>query len=234
MEGIIKNPTDELIEPMHGGKTFSFPPGKIMQIPVKSANHIMNEYGRRGLISLNYGDNGAPSKNNPDITIEQEKSEIGRRNNKKYKTAQVENYNQDNESRANNNTPYVKPPEQVEAYAKELGLQLIAPYRAPDQNQVAMNNLTEENLTLKENLALVLDQNAQILKRLDGQEANTNLKTTEELDEAELIAGFMRMNTNQLSAYVDREKAVIAVWPEHVKTKLRERWTKLTGKSLAI
>jgi hypothetical protein len=234
MEGIIKNPTKELMEPMHGGKIFSFPEGHIMQVPVPSAKHILNEYGQRGLISLNYGDDTRPGKNNPDISLEDEKSEAGVRANHNFQIRQVEIYNQDNETRAQNKMGYVKPPAQIKEYADAHGLELIAPYSAPNNNQVEMNTLRDDNADLKDLVKQLIEQNKKIMASKDGEDVNTDLPSTKEVGESETIAAFTRMNKNQLKGYIGREAGVIATWPEHVKTKLRERYTKIVGDALQI
>jgi hypothetical protein len=183
---------------------------------------------------LNYGDDTRPGKNNPEISLEAEKSEAGIRANIAFKTRQVEHYNQDNETRAQNKMGYVKPPAQIQAYADELGLELIAPYKAPNNNQVEMNSLKSENSDLKEMVGQLMEQNNKILAKMSGDDVATDLPSPTDVDEAETVNAFMRMNQNQLKGYVGREKGVIAVWPEHVKTKLRERYTKLTGDALQI
>jgi len=231
MEGIIKNPTNELMEPMHGGRTFPFPPGHVMQVSDATAKHILNEYTARGLVSLNYGDDTRKSKTDTNVTIEHEKCQAGIKANIKFKTMQVERYNQDNESRANNKTPYVKPPEQIALYAKELGLELIAPYRVVDKSQVEKNELEQQN---KELLDMVNRLGKQVESLLNNKDGGAELPTNKELEEEAIISKFMRLNTKSLKNFVEQDRPTIAAWPEHLKTKLRERYTYLTGNALTI
>jgi len=234
MDGIIKNPTNELMEPMHAGKTYSFPPDHVMQVPGKAAGHILNEYGQRGLVQLNYGDNSNASKQDPEVTIEEYKSKAGLRKNKQFKTRQVEVYNQDNEARRGRNDPFVTPTDQVKGYAKELGLDLLGPYTAPDNKQAEVNALVAENADLKGMMKKLMEQNQAILANMNGANVNTKLPTDQELAEKEMVDKFCTANQATLRSMVQKDHGVIVTWPENVKTQLRERYQKITGELLEI
>lgn len=126
-DAIIFNPTNEEMTPTVGGKEYPFPCGAKVMLSGPIANHIMNEWGKRGLVTLQYGDDTRTSPGSK-MTIEQEKAQAGIARNIEFKEIQVSRYNEDNERRKIEGRGYLTIPPRIKKYAEELGLNILAPY----------------------------------------------------------------------------------------------------------
>jgi len=130
MTTTLFNPTNEDFFAQYGGSNFTIPKypeeGHMMRVDDNKANHVLNQFGPRGLTFLDFGDDS------DDGAIKKKKAKEGRRRNLEFKRKQIATYNRDNEARKARHLEYIDPPEQIQEYAKEIGVKLEAPYEVAD------------------------------------------------------------------------------------------------------
>lgn len=233
----IHNPTDERITPMHASRTYTFEPRKTIPVEDKAAmNHIINEYGARGLVLLDFGDDtreGVGGK-----TIFENKAAAGRAANETFRRNMVINHNQMNESNKHTRKPYIMPTDQLTKYAADLGIKLIKPYEVDDIQQQEMNKMKLESEGLKD---LIKTQSGQITELLEAIKSGglpaPATKTVEEVatdskaDELkEMIAKVNSHNRKDyFKKWYDDNLNDIKMWPEEAKTEVRKKYTAMLG-----
>lgn len=138
---VLWNPTNESFDMQYAGISITLKAGEKEAFAMKCATHLLNAYGQRGLTSLMHG-------------ADEEK--IGKEaihRNKEFKTKQVVEYNQRNESRKAMKMGYLPPSEDIKKYAIELGLELLEPYAIRNEERNAISGVVAENEELKKKLA---------------------------------------------------------------------------------
>ncbi len=108
---ILLNPTNEEISVTFHGLPLVFKAGEKLKVKDSVGRQVIHNYENRGIVSLEYGDEGAG---------EMEKAEIGKEKNKVFKTKQCINYNQINDRRKQSGQPFIDPSAQIKEYDKEL------------------------------------------------------------------------------------------------------------------
>lgn len=231
MDAILYNPTNEILTPMCGGKTFVFDPGKKMLLDGPKANHIMNEYGIRGMVQLNYGDDNIKAGDGSGRTLEEQKRDLGIERNMAFKRSQIIKINQMNEARKQEGKKYIEPTPQVKEYAKELGIDLLSPYEAADIKTKEMADIRRENQELRD---IVHKQSAQLAKLLDmmgdktsGEDDGTGDLSDKDVANFELIKKFKNLGANNFENWVTSNMAEIKAWPNEVMDEIRKKWRKL-------
>lgn len=214
------NPTNEDFRAQYGGSTFIIPKypeeGHMVRVDDNKANHILNQFGPRGLSSLDYGDEGK---------IKEKKAVDGRRRNLEFKRMQIARYNRDNEARKARHLEYVNPPDHIVEYSKELGVGLIAPYEVSDIKNEEIAQLRKENERRNKENDDLRKQIADLIKLV---QENVVPKTDEET-ETELIKKTIKkikdMNRQKFEPWVKRlghEK--YASYPIAVQVYILEKW----------
>lgn len=140
---VLYNPTKEDLEGRYVGELTTIPAGGKVKVEDKRGRHLLTHLGPRGLVSLDYGDEGEG---------ERRKAEIGRRERRRFIEKQVVNFNQENEKREQQKQSYLTPSEQIETWAEELGIKLIRPYRPESQVDERIGALNKELEDKKEAL----------------------------------------------------------------------------------
>ena len=233
----IFNPTAEHIDTMHASSLYSFEPGETKPIDDKAAAaHILNTFSRRGLVSLEYGDD--TNKGTGGKTIKENKAEFGRKANYNFTRGMVIAHNQINEANKATHKAFVSPTKQVEGYAKRHSLKLVKPYEVDDILQQEQNKLAAENRELK---GMIKDQGLQIGELLEAIKANGTtpppVKTPEE-NEAVRILAERTENVGKVNAYVRKDYFLkwlnaniekVKLWPEEDKLVVRKKYTELVG-----
>lgn len=144
----------------YGGRSASLGPNeKVSGVSEACKNHLVNEFGQRGLVALGYSDSG-------------KEDEIGakaREINLQFKKRQVRVYNETNEQRKLSRLGYLPPPKKVKEYAVELGIELLEPYTLKDEEKAAIAKTSVENEVLKQKLAAQqteMDELKKMMKQL--------------------------------------------------------------------
>lgn len=228
---ILYNPTNEELKGMSGGIDLILPPepekGHMVKVDDAKGRHILNQLGPRGLTSLEYGDDSDGGK------IKLQKAEAGRRRNREFKMKQIERYNQDNEARKAQHQAYVKPPPHIEAYAKELGEGLIAPYQVQDHKNKEIAVLTEKLEKRDNEFAELSAQFKEFMKAFkEGKTPQTTEEIAGEAEEAEkqkLWQEYKMLPWVEFKKWVNNPDTVsrYPTFPVESQGDIRKKWAKL-------
>src|SRR3972149_7613003 len=134
----VANFTPDPIRWHHLGATAILEPGAVVEFETHRANHIVNKFGPRGIVTLAYGDDQAAKAKEAMATW------------RRFWVKQITVYNQDNEKRKNTNREYVDPTEILLEHSKTLGIPLVGPWMVKDTaDDVAVQALQNENAELR-------------------------------------------------------------------------------------
>lgn len=155
MPVVLYNPTNEEFKPTFGGRRFIIDAeGGKVKVDDSCGRHVLNEYGPRGLMRLDFGDEDKLH----------EIASSGREKNRAFKTRQIEVYNQRNEERKAIGLPFLTATKTLIGYAHELGLKLSEPYRVDDTVAQKSLVLEEENKTLKAEIKELRNEMSELMK----------------------------------------------------------------------
>jgi archaellum component FlaC len=253
MATVLFNPTNEDLEGQYIGETTVIPIGGKVKVDDRRARHLLNNLGPRGLVSLDFGDEGEG---------ERKKAEMGRKRNFDFKYRHVINFNQNNEQREQRKLGYIKPDEQTQRYADEVGVDLVQPYRPESQvaervgalsqeledKKRALEEKDKEVDDLKSTVKKLSDQmqtfmdmmgqatevdeaSAGVKKKMADAEAETE-KITEETKQRTVIE--IRKKYNSLNAkifmpWVYNNLEEIPDYPDQNQKEIGQKWAKYYG-----
>ena len=230
---ILFNPTKEEFLGMHGGVEVKIAPfgkpGHKIKIDDAKARHILNQFGVRGLTTLEYGDEGER---------EEQKAKAGRKRNREFKEKQVLRYNRENESKKIRGIEYSEPTDQVKGYAKELGMGLLKPYDIPDAANKEISGYKEELFKRDEQ---ILNLSKQVEELMNAVKSGLMPKNPEERAAADLEftiteakQTYMMMKWDDFKAHVDKPNTQreYATWPVEVQDHFRAKWLKLADEGM--
>jgi len=236
---VVYNPTNETFTATYVGETCEITPEQKLRMDDARARHLLNILGPRGLVSLEYGDEG---------DAEVKKAKEGRSRNKEFKRQQVLRYNQTNESHKQQGLPYVVIPEQIQEYAKELGLVLVQPYQYKDKEveEIAelretrddqgryIKKLEETNKENQEQIAGLSNKVAELITLMQGGAAAIGAGSTDptqsdearkvELDKIRSDLGFKRLPPNHYENWIVRRWDDIQTAPPEIQEEIKEKY----------
>lgn len=120
---ILFNPTNEEMKTQYIGEDVVLAPGSKVRVDDARGRHVLNVLGPRGLMTLEYGDEGEH---------EERKARQGRERNMEFKRKNVMNFNTMNDDRAQKHQGYITPTPTLKEYSRELGIKLFEPYSSSD------------------------------------------------------------------------------------------------------
>lgn len=132
---ILFNPTNETLSDQYIGEDVVLPPGSKTRVDDARGRHMLNTMGPRGLVTLEYGDEGEG---------EARKAAAGRARNLKFKRDHVERFNAGNDRKFQQKKTMDSPDAKVKEYSRELGIKLYEPYTTSDDAMAPMANMTAE------------------------------------------------------------------------------------------
>jgi len=231
MAMVILNPTDEEITVTWNGQNYKLSPNSREKVKDAMGRQIIHNYGNRGLISLEYGDEGE---------IEIEKIKKGRERWNSFWTDQCVKYNQINEQREQTHRTFVKPPSNVMANAKRLGIKMLEPYKLEDTSSKQISLLMEQNKQLedeigKKDTALdgLKDQVAELtsnfkqLMSLAGKQQPQG--DNGDTDFEAIKATMTKMNSKRYIGWVIKNWTDIQTYPKEVLSEIAAKHEKLYG-----
>jgi hypothetical protein len=214
------NPTNEDFFAQYGGSNFTIPAcpkeGHMIRVDDNKANHVLNQFGPRGLTSLDYGDEGE---------VKEQKAEAGRRRNLDFKRMQVSRYNRDNEARKARQLEYIDPPKHIKEYAKEIGVGLIAPYEIADIKNEEISQMRKdaerrdrENDELRKQVAdLIKLVQENVIPKTDGEIQADFIEN--------LIENVKRMNRQTFEPWVkELSQEKYGKYPVEIQTYILKKW----------
>ena len=168
---VIYNPTDEILVGRYDGTDTILKPGDKLKVDTPRAKHILTQLEPRGLLILDYGDEG-------DVIKKKEKGALKRQT--AFEKKQVRFYNIDNEKRKRENKPWVSPPPAVERYALKHSISLVEYYSESDTKAEALaeaankaSQASKENRELKEQ---ILEMSAMVKELMSDKIERNELK----------------------------------------------------------
>jgi hypothetical protein len=162
---LIWNPTNEDLDMTYAGVSMTLAAGQEQIFEIACAKHLLNAFGPRGLTSLVYGCNEATRKKIGEAAVAR---------NLAFKTKQVVEYNQRNESRQMMKLGYLPPTPHVLKYAKELNIKLLEPYAVRDEERAAIQQTNVENEKLKSEVAELTKLVKQLLEKKEPEPDTTD------------------------------------------------------------
>ena len=206
---IIANFTPDTIEWVHIGVNGKLGPNENMEVGQGRGNHILNKWGDRGLLQLQYGD---------EEKIE-EKRKVAMKMYTRFWTYSIVVFNQHNESLKNQDKPYVMPAEQLSKHAKELGIELIGPWklRIP-VNSEEINTLKSENSDLKKILTKLSEQVSNLSKEMKDS------KDPSILERETYAKKYKNKGKVQFKVYIEHNALDISTWPPERQDEARIKW----------
>jgi len=241
---IIGNFTPDKIEWMHVGANGTIPaynpdnPKKpyICNFDDSRANFILNKFGIRGLVVMNYGDDEEAKK--------KEALKLWQR----FWERQIENHNQHNEQQKEAGNRYSAPTDELDAHAKMLGLDLLRPWRVEAKSTKEMDELKGENMALRKTLESMQSQMTQLMQMMAGGQsktgpvkiappAETNSPETKESPKEPVIDPSIAINQNKyrrlgesnMNLWVSKNWDDILKMPEENRIEIEDKYTKLYG-----
>lgn len=233
---IIYNPTNEEFTATYIGISDKILPEQKLRVDDARGRAYLNELGKRGLVQLEYGDEGEGAKR---------KADAGRNKNLEFKRKNVLRYNQTNERAKMNGAAYNDPPQQIKEYAEELGLSLIQPFQFTDEKNIRMADLKQESLSkdrllaekdremgeLKDSMKTMQEQMSAMMAMFQGQKAAAPAKSPEavavDIVEIRKKLGFKSLNSNQYERWVHRNWQEIFTQPDEIQREIKMKYADL-------
>lgn len=221
---ILFNPTDEEMRTQYIGEDVIIPPAPHerhkLKVDAARGRHVLNVLGPRGLVTLEYGDEGDG---------EMKKAEAGRARNMDFKRKQVMDFNQINDAQQQRRLPYIAPSDQVKAYSRQLGIKLYEPYSSSDDASKAhaelIQKLESKDRDVQEKDRTIQDLTTRVDK-LTGLVEQMLHAAGKDVDWDELKKKIKSINSNHLQVWVGQNWKEIQNYPEDVQGLIAERWDK--------
>lgn len=204
----IANFTPDTIEWTHVGQSGKLETDDILEFDDARGKHILNKWGKRGLIRVSYEDKGN----------EDELREKSMKQYREFWEGQVNYFNTQNMQRENENKPFVAPSKVLEEKAKELNLGLKSPWVVQPQPDPSAG---DRRVTALES---ELDEMKGMMKDILG----TVTEVSKQRDDA-LIAQFSGKNDIDFRAFVLNNLDKIHNWPEGVQAVVQAQWASTQG-----
>ena len=225
---VVANFTPDKIRWTHGGIVGIIKPGETFKCDEKRGKFLLTHFDTRGLVKLDYGDN----EENARIKSMENWTEFWKR--------QIVNFNQSNEERKAEGKGYVRPQPEVIEHAEKLGIKLIGPWTIQQSStekevqdlKATIASLKAEKETTDSKVDQLVGLVEKLIKSQSKQEPEVKQET--ETDWDDVINRFFYKGKDHLKPWVEENLAVIVDYPDFVKDKLREKYTKFYEEDLPI
>jgi hypothetical protein len=232
----VYNPTDEEMTATYIGLTDKILPEQKLKVDDARGRSYLNELGPRGLVQLEFGDEGEGVAR---------KADAGRRKCYEFRRKQILRYNQTNERQKQNGGAYQEPPDYIRRWSENMGLKLLEPFAFTDDAAVRMADVKQENLAkdrllaqkdvevgeLKGQMAAMQDQMHQLLSMLKNNSATAPgpsiAAAAVDVIEIRKRLGFKTLNSNQFETWVGRNWETIPTQPEEIQKEIRQKYADL-------
>lgn len=158
MGKVLLNPTDEDFDMQYSGVSFTMKPGEKRAFEDNAADHLLNSWGQRGLSYLMYG------------ADERVVAEDGKKRNRAFRQRMVTDFNVRNENRKNMGLGYLVPSGALKKYASDLGIELMEPYAARDEEKNKIQSQEATIAALQSTLASLMAKMDAMSKKQDKQD----------------------------------------------------------------
>ena len=225
---VLYNPTNEDLQTQYVGEDVIVRAGTKVRVDDPRGRQVLNVLGPRGLVTLEYGDEGGG---------EDKKAQDGIQRNKDFKYKQVIEFNTLNEQRFQGRLPYLRPQEHIKRYANELGIELRQPYAVADAAKKDMSEAMQRNESLErenrkkdseiqELRSQVSELTAQF--RMFLQRANVD----DGNGAKDLIGKWKTMGAKTLAPWIDKNWEGLMMLSDADKKDLEDRFSHVYSKPL--
>ena len=156
----VGNYTPDSIEYMFMGRPGMIKAGQVVEMEDAQGRHVLNKFGKRGLLKLEFGDNPEVLKVKAREIYEQ------------FWIRAITTFNQDNETRENQHRGYVHPTPALRLKAQELGVELVGPWtfrETANTDSKVLAATLQENASLKVMMEQMSQRLAGLEKVLSGK-----------------------------------------------------------------
>lgn len=153
---VVYNGTPDTIPWTHGGISGKLKPGDWEKWEDARAKFVLNGWGQRGLVRLDYGDK-----------VEDKRAESMRLY-KEFWFKQITRFNQENEIRRNENKPYNFPGKELTKHAEEFGVEVMGPWTMKETESTKVAALEAENKELRSKFDQMNRNMEMLLAKFDG------------------------------------------------------------------
>lgn len=206
----IANFTPDPVEWQHVGVVGTLEPDDITEFDDARAKHILNKWGARGLLKVDYEDKGREDE------LREQAMKMWRR----FWERQVTNFNQHNEVLKNENKAYIRPPRHIEEKARELNIELVGPWKI---EKVQPGADPKEFESMKSELSE--------LKSMVSDMASMMKSVAQQRDDA-IIDQFKDLDSANFREWVEDNLAKIRTYPGPIQTLIESRWSSTQGGEL--
>ena len=206
---ILVNFTPDTIPWIHVGVTGKIKPDEKIEVDDGRGRHILNRWGDRGLLVLQFGDEDKLAEKKADAMSLYTR----------FWTRQIVVFNQHNETLKNESKPYIMPPKELEFHAAKLGIELIGPWKVRKQvNDVEIKQLKDENAELRTSIKSLADMVKGLIKevRID--------KEPDVIERDTFTRKYKNKGKVAFKVWVQSNVLDIAVWPPERQDEVKVKW----------
>ena len=213
----VANYTPDTIKWSHVGLNGTIKPDQVVEMADGRARHILNKFGAIGLVQLNFGDDP------------EEKKKVSMALWRSFWERMIENHNQSNEDSKEKGNRYTKPTPELEEKAKLFGLELLRPWRVDKKDNKEIEELKNENKSLKSSLETMQDQMTRILEMMG------NKPKSDDADKALTIVvennrnKYKRLGASNMKQWLDKNWDDFLKMPEANRLEIQARYDDLYG-----
>ncbi|RPI88691.1 MAG: hypothetical protein EHM41_00010 [Chloroflexi bacterium] len=219
---IVANFTPDDVTWTHIGNSATLKSGGRLECNDGRANFILNKYGPRGLVKLEFSED-------PDYLVKL-KAEAKRRY-VEFWRRQIYSFNQFNETLKNENKPYTHPDDMMTQKAQELGINLVGPWKTENtSNDVALKAALDNNAALQVQLNKLMEAVGKLQDRQSDVEDRS--VGVPEIDWNKVKNSFFFLNRKDLKSYFYKHFEMMKSWPVDLKDEFAKKYEKATGKAL--
>ena len=228
---ILFNPTGEDLVTQYVGEDVLIAAGTKIRVDDPRGRHVLNVLGPRGLMTLEYGDEGEG---------EDKKAVVGRQRNKDFKFKQVIDFNTLNEQRFQSRLPYIKPPSHIKTYSDELGIELRQPYAVEDAAKKDMSNAMQRNqeleIDLKKKDSEISELREQVTELMTQfrlfMQKSTGSDGQPPAGSSDLIGKWKTIGANNLAGWIEKNWDEIQLLPDDAMQDLEDRYQAVYKKKM--
>jgi len=210
---VLANFTPDDITWTHVGISGVIKAGEKKEFDEGRANFILNKFGKRGLVKLEFSE---------DPEYMQKMRKLSRERYERFWKEHIYKFNQFNETLKNEGKAYIQPDRQTVAKAEEFGIKLIGPWKVENTSQeVALKAALDQISSLQAMVATLSAKLESVAEKSTGQPAP---------DWNQVRQSFWYLSRTELENYRRRNLKLMKEWPSDVLTDFsniyEKKWSK--------
>ncbi|KKN52255.1 hypothetical protein LCGC14_0614750 [marine sediment metagenome] len=214
---IVANFTPDTILWTHIGVTGRIKPGEIVEMAEPRAKHILNKYGSRGLVQLQYDDDKKEKARDAKIIYED------------FWVRQIVNFNQLNERRKNENKAYLDISPELAFHAKQLELEVVGPWKMTKaSSSKEMEELKTDNNKLRDEIGSFKEQVGTLTNQVETLIGKMTKEFDTKVGERDVyLRQFKNKGAAAFKAWVkntNKQEEIKKDWPVEMQNEIIAKW----------